>query len=158
MTIPAKSLTLMLIAACSVLPGALAMESWCAEGACVNYEDESSGAGTCDEPEPSYDAYRGYSVTYTDDTSVTGAYVYQYCWREESEHGEGHGNALSVALTRLDWANFAMDGGFVYWESGEWNGESWCGITLHAHTPVAGVFEPLPCPSEAPPMLLPALP
>lgn len=152
--------SLLLIAASFGASGALASESLCADDLCANYEEASWGENGCDDGNPDYYGYRGYSVTYRDGSSDTGAYVYQYCWSYDDGESTGHGNALSVAVTRLDWEQFRMDGVVVYWESGEWNGSHWCQTMLIGHTPVGlHVFEPLGCPAgDAPPMILPALP
>lgn len=140
------------------LPSASAIESWCVEGACVNYESESYGEGDCAESADHF-AYRGYSVTYEDGSSVTGAYVYQYCWTYDDGETQGEGNALSVALTRIDWTTFTMEGVILYWDSGSWGEGSWCGMMVIAHSPGVDLFEPVPCVAgDAPPMILPPMP
>lgn len=150
---------LLALALVGFAPAATAMESFCIENACVNHEDEAWGEGSCAES-ADYDAYRGYSVTISDESSVTGAYVYQYCWTYDDGENAGDGTAMSIAVSYLNWEEFAQEGAFLYWESAEWNGEGYCGMMLHTHTgPVPGVFEPVPCiAGDAPPMVLPALP
>lgn len=160
MTSLGQTSILLLITAVVAAPGASAIESWCVEGACANYENEAWGEGDCEESADHY-AYRGYSVTYEDETSVTGAYVYQYCWTYDDGEIQGEGNAMSIAVSRLDWTQFSQDGAFVWWESSTWGDESYCTTMVITHVPggLPNLFEPIGCPvGDAPPMLLPALP